>query len=123
MLLFCFFFQAEDGIRDYKVTGVQTCALPIYDDGLALSVLGRSTGLAHHSSPCFKQGASIPYSYRQGVDAHQREHAGAGGGERRDVGQRPSEEIALGAVEADQSVIEGCHPIGGGEAALVPVLG
>src|SRR5256885_12224165 len=25
-----FFFQAEDGIRDYKVTGVQTCALPIY---------------------------------------------------------------------------------------------
>src|SRR2546426_7669554 len=27
--MFCFFFQAEDGIRDYKVTGVQTCALPI----------------------------------------------------------------------------------------------
>src|ERR1017187_3636351 len=28
----CFFFQAEDGIRDTSVTGVQTCALPIYDD-------------------------------------------------------------------------------------------
>src|SRR2546426_309135 len=28
-LLCFFFFQAEDGIRDYKVTGVQTCALPI----------------------------------------------------------------------------------------------
>src|SRR5256885_7461398 len=28
-LCFFFFFQAEDGIRDYKVTGVQTCALPI----------------------------------------------------------------------------------------------
>src|SRR5256885_3924678 len=26
---FFFFFQAEDGIRDYKATGVQTCALPI----------------------------------------------------------------------------------------------
>src|SRR5258708_20675175 len=26
-----FFFQAEDGIRDDLVTGVQTCALPIYD--------------------------------------------------------------------------------------------
>src|SRR5262249_59380408 len=25
-----FFFQAEDGIRDWSVTGVQTCALPIY---------------------------------------------------------------------------------------------
>src|SRR5688500_19490414 len=29
MTLSHFFFQAEDGIRDYKVTGVQTCALPI----------------------------------------------------------------------------------------------
>src|SRR5256885_3632473 len=29
-IFFFFFFQAEDGIRDYKVTGVQTCALPIY---------------------------------------------------------------------------------------------
>src|SRR6266850_8584998 len=27
---YVFFFQAEDGIRDYKVTGVQTCALPIF---------------------------------------------------------------------------------------------
>src|SRR5690606_40086629 len=26
-----FFFQAEDGIRDFHVTGVQTCALPIFD--------------------------------------------------------------------------------------------
>src|SRR5215469_18244479 len=28
--VFFFFFQAEDGIRDLYVTGVQTCALPIY---------------------------------------------------------------------------------------------
>src|SRR2546430_8672381 len=28
---FFFFFQAEDGIRDLTVTGVQTCALPIFD--------------------------------------------------------------------------------------------
>src|SRR2546427_5463477 len=27
--MLCFFFQAEDGIRDLTVTGVQTCALPI----------------------------------------------------------------------------------------------
>src|SRR2546430_8995196 len=31
VLVFFFFFQAEDGIRDLTVTGVQTCALPIYD--------------------------------------------------------------------------------------------
>src|SRR5215510_6341991 len=29
---FVFFFQAEDGIRDGHVTGVQTCALPIFED-------------------------------------------------------------------------------------------
>src|SRR6266511_5595924 len=28
--MFFFFFQAEDGIRDFHVTGVQTCALPIF---------------------------------------------------------------------------------------------
>src|SRR2546430_3943522 len=30
-----FFFQAEDGIRDLTVTGVQTCALPIWSDRFA----------------------------------------------------------------------------------------
>src|SRR5256885_10209858 len=34
-----FFFQAEDGIRDYKVTGVQTCALPILVPTRAAMVL------------------------------------------------------------------------------------
>src|SRR5690606_40487329 len=32
LFLFFFFFQAEDGIRDFHVTGVQTCALPIYGE-------------------------------------------------------------------------------------------
>src|SRR5437870_11119673 len=35
VFVFFFFFQAEDGIRDGHVTGVQTCALPIF------RVLGR----------------------------------------------------------------------------------
>src|SRR2546430_11336649 len=30
LFFFFFFFQAEDGIRDLTVTGVQTCALPIF---------------------------------------------------------------------------------------------
>src|SRR5256885_8618228 len=38
-----FFFQAEDGIRDYKVTGVQTCALPISD--FLLAAIGQGIGL------------------------------------------------------------------------------
>src|SRR5205807_8769588 len=42
-----FFFQAEDSIRDYKVTGVQTCALPIWIDHAHLESLARSArGLA-----------------------------------------------------------------------------
>src|SRR5690606_24355404 len=47
---FLFFFQAEDGIRDFHVTGVQTCALPISHaanwnsfDPLALSALPHVT--------------------------------------------------------------------------------
>src|SRR6266567_3556975 len=36
-----FFFQAEDGIRDLTVTGVQTCALPISRDLRAKSILAR----------------------------------------------------------------------------------
>src|SRR5260221_9829257 len=36
LLVFFFFFQAEDGIRDHCVTGVQTCALPIFVVGGSL---------------------------------------------------------------------------------------
>src|SRR5690606_40848448 len=43
MVIFCFFFQAEDGIRDFHVTGVQTCALPISE--LAAGDLQRVYGL------------------------------------------------------------------------------
>src|ERR1039457_5281761 len=42
-----FFFQAEDGIRDYKVTEVQTCALPIcygYDSAWRLTSLASPAG-------------------------------------------------------------------------------
>src|SRR5260370_27517467 len=35
-----FFFQAEDGIRDSSVTGVQTCALPIYVAGSLRCITG-----------------------------------------------------------------------------------
>src|SRR5438093_9040629 len=39
-----FFFQAEDGIRDWSVTGVQTCALPI----LTLPLLSQAGMVARH---------------------------------------------------------------------------
>src|SRR5699024_11339633 len=39
-----FFFQAEDGIRDRNVTGVQTCALPISPPGAPGGVRRKRTG-------------------------------------------------------------------------------
>src|SRR5688500_20178327 len=42
-----FFFQAEDGIRDYKVTGVQTCALPILIRRLQRTWAGVGTIQSH----------------------------------------------------------------------------
>src|SRR3989442_8603413 len=41
---FFFFFQAEDGIRDADVTGVQTCALPISIGSLGSRTLRRAVG-------------------------------------------------------------------------------
>src|SRR5256885_4909259 len=49
-----FFFQAEDGIRDYKVTGVQTCALPI------LSPPFGEGGSPPSRLPCEPAGRGIP---------------------------------------------------------------
>src|SRR5256885_1365237 len=52
---FFFFFQAEDGIRDYKVTGVQTCALPISPRWRS-----RSTRSPDRSRPCQLDGVTEP---------------------------------------------------------------
>src|SRR2546422_8613038 len=56
VIILSFFFQAEDGIRDVAVTGVQTCALPIYQilDGArehvmdAWASIGRRRALVKH---------------------------------------------------------------------------
>src|SRR5256886_14618872 len=46
----CFFFQAEDGIRDLTVTGVQTCALPISTSRDALEELHRIAAAARRAA-------------------------------------------------------------------------
>src|SRR5260370_29091602 len=45
--LFFFFFQAEDGIRDSSVTGVQTCALPIFHRAIARELLATLAAPVH----------------------------------------------------------------------------
>src|SRR5690606_40958183 len=48
---FIFFFQAEDGIRDFHVTGVQTCALPILYHRAYSGWRRSSTGRSTHRNP------------------------------------------------------------------------
>src|SRR5688500_20158213 len=61
---FRFFFQAEDGIRDYKVTGVQTCALPIFFLEAREGMRGagrvvRAAGLASHGDRLAEERACL----------------------------------------------------------------
>src|SRR2546421_8103520 len=65
-LLFFFFFQAEDGIRDLIVTGVQTCALPISNGRAACHYCGHCdrgcSTYSYFSSP----GSTIPAAAKTG---------------------------------------------------------
>src|SRR5258707_62167 len=83
-LLGYFFFQAEDGIRDIGVTGVQTCALPILDEFRHLEH-GGEIRLWHLRHPChqrFRPGWQVPGSQHR---LRLRYGAGAGDqGARRD---------------------------------------
>src|SRR5699024_12144295 len=49
--LFFFFFQAEDGIRDRNVTGVQTCALPIWEE-ITMRKLKKAVSLMMTAAMC-----------------------------------------------------------------------
>src|SRR2546423_11342195 len=59
---YSFFFQAEDGIRDKLVTGVQTCALPISDD----------RARRDHPRPGRAQGITHARHGQDRLDAHER---------------------------------------------------
>src|SRR5690606_39987898 len=61
------FFQAEDGIRDFHVTGVQTCALPIFYSSLATAESRSSRPL--RQAPCRMSASKAPakHSSRQAL--------------------------------------------------------
>src|SRR5256885_7236578 len=63
-VFYFFFFQAEDGIRDYKVTGVQTCALPIFvepDLGLRGLAVHRQRTAEHQADVLGLRGLLVPF--------------------------------------------------------------
>src|SRR2546422_3173002 len=82
--MFFFFFQAEDGIRDVAVTGVQTCALPIcllrlhlldVPDRRALRAPARLTGAA---GPCSRASSRRSSRCASSPSARPTPAAGAG---------------------------------------------
>src|SRR5208282_5385970 len=78
-----FFFQAEDGIRDATVTGVQTCALPIFavvDGGSAGGRNGGRDGGRHGAAEDGRRPAAVgldPDARRRRADARDRGRRGA----------------------------------------------
>src|SRR2546427_9088331 len=98
ILVFFFFFQAEDGIRDLTVTGVQTCALPIYRDPAQRQpricaspgrpVRGRSG--AHQAAQPRERRAAVhrdPRHGGEGAAGLSGQDQGAGGQPRPDAGE------------------------------------
>src|SRR5437660_6255265 len=67
-----FFFQAEDGIRDGHVTGVQTCALPIFMPFLTRLLIGfqekpvsEQSRKKRHNNPCQHSDNRSVYEHAQ----------------------------------------------------------
>src|SRR5688500_20035529 len=87
-MMFCF-FQAEDGIRDYKVTEVQTCALPISLDRAACCAAQSKNPYIRMRDECPRQclcadsAAAVPGA----VLRRRRLFHGAGRSEERRVGK------------------------------------
>src|SRR5699024_12073016 len=90
--VFFFFFQAEDGIRDRNVTGVQTCALPI-----SLRCLVRNDRGGAYGSPPAPQGAG-----RSPVGSWPWQHCCRRRSEERRVGKEGRTRWLVGDRERDE---------------------
>src|SRR5438093_10391163 len=71
--MFYFFFQAEDGIRDWSVTGVQTCALPILYEDITCRVRRRHGGAEVAEAEGFI-GAAFDHRTSRAGDPHLHTH-------------------------------------------------
>src|SRR2546429_8053448 len=94
--VFVFFFQAEDGIRDVAVTGVQTCALPIWR-----ARRPRRTGGSHR--PCGAWAAAGP-GLRSGAPCAPRHRRGARPRRRRRADRKSGGEGKRGELRGGRNI-------------------
>src|SRR5438046_8280228 len=73
LVIFVFFFQAEDGIRDWSVTGVQTCALPICRCGSVQGVIPNNA----RSAARYRAGVVQSCGWQSRTASQRAEHAHA----------------------------------------------
>src|SRR2546422_10450262 len=102
MLMVFFFFQAEDGIRDVAVTGVQTCALPIWYGAQRYSS-GRGRGASRGSGLawCARRTGATRAVRRQRERQERRRAARRARARRRARGRRIARSRRVGPTCAD----------------------
>ena len=94
---FFFFFQAEDGIRDHCVTGVQTCALPIYSDDLEVRLRAGRAIRAIRAGKGERQRTK-----EAGADDEQRQAAGSRPARRRPAHVSRGVELTFGPDRSEE---------------------
>src|SRR5437762_12053829 len=105
-LLSTFFFQAEDGIRDTSVTGVQTCALPISQRSRTRAGRRRrGPSDCHEAAPARRQRDRRPGAQRRHPRRPTREERQARESEERRVGKEGRGRG--GAGDGERRVVEG----------------
>src|SRR2546421_958913 len=116
--IFFFFFQAEDGIRDLIVTGVQTCALPICTSVISERIFENRF---LHASEMMRMGANISI---EGHTATVRGPAALSGTVVQASDLRASAGLVLaGLVASGETMIEGVYHIDRGDEGIVEKLG
>src|SRR6266511_5235737 len=100
LYFFFFFFQAEDGIRDFHVTGVQTCALPISNGREARHADdGAGAGRACPTRGDHRGAGPRPFEPSRAAARPARPHCGRGRHRRPVEGRRPPHGRKLAMVD------------------------
>src|SRR5690606_40994678 len=97
-----FFFQAEDGIRDFHVTGVQTCALPIWPTTRSSSKCLEKRAVSMVAEVISVEGRTYPVEVR--YRPLEGEGEGDAGGEPREGDRTRSEERRVGKERVSRRI-------------------